>query len=396
MPAGLMGLGSGALAGGGALWWEQRQEAQQRRAAWEAAVTPGPAEHGAADGAAASDSVLAALNPDRQVVPFSPLRTADATAVVHWCGQTSDLRVWRVSGGPGSGKTRLLLEAQRRLEAQGWRCGWVRRDRAADAVTAALVQDAPVLLLVDDADTQPDHGDVAAMLTALVRAEPGTRLRVLLTARDYTGWWGQLREGLDPVVDARLRPPGHTHLGPWGATEADQQQLFHAALGHYARHFDRPRPVVTLTGVTTATPVAELHAAAASAAHHQLTGTLSLDTALQRLFTTEEAWWQANATAWNIPWPLPVLQAALTAAVLIGADDRAQFSRRLRHLPGLTTTGDEQRDELARFIRQLYPQRGGEWLDPHLPARLAERYAATVTATQPALPAALAAAALLP
>ncbi|MFI1443187.1 P-loop NTPase [Streptomyces fructofermentans] len=392
--AAVMGVASGALAGIGALWWERRQTAEQRRAAWESAVTSGPAGQSVLDEAAAADSVLAALNPDREVVPFSPLRGTDATAAVQWCDGAGDLRVWRIAGEAGNGKTRLLLEVQHRVEDRGWRCGWVRRGHAADAVTAAALQKEPVLLLVDDADALPDHQDLAAMLTAVARTEGDARLRVVLAARDFGGWWGQLREGLDPAVDARLRPPGRTRLTAWGTTTTDQHQLFEAALRHYARHCNLAPPAITLTGITVATPVAELHAAAASAVHHGLTGSVPISTALQRLFTTEEDWWQTNASHWDIPYPLPVLQAVITAATLIGADDRAQFSRRLQCLPGLTTAPARSRDDLALWVHQLYAQRGGEWLDPHLPARLTERYAVACAASQPALPAALAAAAL--
>jgi hypothetical protein len=386
--AAVMGVGSGALGGMGALWWERRQEVEQRQAAWAATVTSGPAGQSVLDGAAAADSVLAVLNPDREVVPFSPLRGADATAAVQWCDGAGDLRVWRVAGEAGNGKTRLLLEVQHRIENRGWRCGWVRRGRAADAVTAAALQEEPVLLLVDDADTLPDHQDLATMLTAVARTEAHTRLRVVLAARDFGDWWGQLRAGLDPAVDARLRPPGRTRLTAWGTTTADKHQLFEAALRHYARHFDLAPPAITLTGITVATPVAELHAAAVSAVYHGLSGSIPISTALQQLFTTEENWWQTNAAYWDIPYPLPVLQAAITAATLIGADDRAQFSRRLHCLPGLTTAPVKSRNDLALWVHQLYAQRGGEWLDPHLPARLAERYAVTCAASQPALAAA--------
>ena len=376
------------------MWWEQRQAAEAARRAWEAAVTDFPAGDGVRDAAAGTDSLLAALNPDQEVVPFSPLRGPEVRALVSWCRGGSDLRVWRVAGEAGSGKTRLLVEAAQRLDGQGWRCGWVRRGKAVDAVAAALLQDGPVLLIVDDADTQPDHTDLAGMLTGLIRDREATeRVRVVLAARDFGGWWGHLRESLDPTVHAQLRPPGHTRLSAMGATVVDQQQLFTQAVGHYARHFGLTTPTITLTGITTATSLAELHAAAASAARHGLTGTVPIDDALQRLFATEETWWQNNAKDWNVTYPLTVLQAALTAATLIGADDSAQMTRRLRCLPGLTTAPQERLDELALWLHQLYAQRGGEWLDPHLPARLAERYAATCVTAQPALPPALAAAA---
>jgi hypothetical protein len=397
LPAACLGVASGTLALYGALKWERRQETEAAHTAWAAAVTTGPAGDGAPDAAAATDSLLAALNPDSGAVPFSPLRGSEVRALVTWCCGASDLRVWRVAGDAGSGKTCLLGEADSRLDAQGWRCGWVRRGKATDAVAAARLQDGPVLLIVDDADTQPDHTDLAGMLTDLIRDQAATeQVRIVLAARDFGGWWGNLRAGLDPTVHAQLRSPGDTRLSVMGATLLDQQQLFAQAVGHYARHFCLAPPAITLTGITTATSLAELHAAAASAARHGLTGTVAIDDALQRLFATEEIWWQNNARdVLGVIYPLTVLQAALAAATLIGADSMDQMARRLRCLPGLTTIPDRNRIEIALWLHQLYAQRGGEWLDPHLPARLADRYAAGCVAAQPALAPALAAAALL-
>lgn len=395
MIAAVLGLAAGGLAGAGTLWWEERRERDDARRTWEAAVTTGPAS--GVDGATATSSLLAAVNPDQQVVPFSPLRGADVRALVHWCRSSDSRRVWRVAGDAGTGKTRLLLQAAHTLTEEGWRCGWVRRGKAADAVAAAALRggSGPVLLVVDDADTQPDPGDLAAMLSAVANEPPEVRLRVVLAARDFGGWWGGLRERMDPAAHAGLKPPGSTHLTPMGSDVPGQQQLFQRAVNHYADHFGGAPPAVTLTGITNATPIAELHAAAASVAFHGLSGSVPISLALSRLFQSEETWWQSDAANWNVTFPLPVLQAAIAAAALIGADDKAQFVRRLRCLPGLASSPDERLSELALWLHQLYAQRGGEWLDPHLPARLAERYIASCVASQPSLPSALASAALL-
>ncbi|GAA3151442.1 hypothetical protein GCM10010521_43800 [Streptomyces rameus] len=72
--------GLGALSGSVALYsgllWQERTEYRQALKAWQAAVMPGPAGSGVTDAAAQRDSVLAALNPDREIAPFSPLRSS--------------------------------------------------------------------------------------------------------------------------------------------------------------------------------------------------------------------------------------------------------------------------------------------------------------------------------
>ncbi|MFI1400566.1 hypothetical protein [Streptomyces sp. NPDC020681] len=240
----------------------------------------------------------------------------------------------------------------------------------------------------------PDYYDLAEMITTRVRRDDTQHVRIVLAGREFGSWWRELRAGLDPSVHAALSPSGPTQLSALAGGSADQQQLFNAAAQHYARHLNCRTPSVTLTGLEPTTTFAELHAAAAAAAQQALTGPLTIENALLHLFRIEETWWQGNAADMGLTYPLAALQAAITAATLIGADDCAQMARRLHCLPGLATRPVDQLTELALWLHQLYAQRSGQWLDPHLPARLAERYAVRCAATQPALPAALATAAL--
>ncbi|MEV1022021.1 hypothetical protein [Streptomyces sp. NPDC050264] len=388
-----LGASAGAVALYSGLAWQRRVDLREAGRAWHEAVAPGPDGSGPDDSAARGSSVLAALNPDREVVPYSPLHGSHLREVVRWCGETGRGPVWRVAGPAGAGKTRLLIEAARQLKQEGWACGWVRRGRAADAVAAAGLRPGGVLLIVDDADTLPDHGDLAAMLTDAVRGDYPL-LRIVLGGRDFGGWWRDLRAGLDPAVHAAVTPSGPTWLTGLTGASADRQQLFANAARRYAAFLDRPVPSTTLTGPHAGATFAELHAAAAAAAERGLTGAFDLSTALDHLFSVEESWWAANAADAGITHPPAVLHAAVTVATLLGARDCEQTARRLACLPGLTTTPFERLTELALWLRQLYAQRSGTWLDPHLPARIAERYAARCAARQPGLPSALATAAL--
>ncbi|MER5386174.1 hypothetical protein ABT040_39045 [Streptomyces sp. NPDC002688] len=342
-------------------------------------------------------SILYALNPDEQVVPFSPLRRTELMSFVDWCRGPSERRTWQVAGGPGSGKTRLLIEAARQLSGDGVECGWVRHGQAVAAVEAALRRSGRVLLIVDDADAYPrQQDDLVGMLTLLAR-NPEVQVRIALSGREFASWWASARAAMDPADQAVLTPAGRTVLSPSLAGQADQPQQFQGAVRHYARYFDRPVPAASLAGVATAISLTELHAAAAVSAFNGLTGPVELKTALRQLFTAEEAWWRANAASQQPPLPLPLslLQCAVTAATLVGAENMDQATRRLAHLPGLTSSSHEQRTELALWLHQLYAQRGGQWLDPHLPAYLADRYAALCASAHPGLPTALATAALI-
>ncbi|MFJ6901844.1 hypothetical protein [Streptomyces hokutonensis] len=391
-----LGAGASALALYGDVWWQRRQEREHADTAWERAVLPGPAALAESRLGTHAGSVLYALNPDERVVPFSPLRRSELLSLVDWCRASDGKRMWQVMGGAGSGKTRLLIEAVEQLAGEHVECGWVQHGQAVTAAEAALTRRGRVLLLVDDVDASPrQQDDLAGMLTALAR-EPSGRVKVVLCGREFASWWARIRAAMDPADQAVLSPAGRTHIPSALADATDQFQQFQGTVRQYARYFDRPVPVASLTGVTTAISVAELHAAAAITAYNGLTGPVELTTALRQLFTAEETWWRTNAAEQHsaITLPLPILQSAIAAATLIGADNLKQAVRRLALLPGLTASSDERRTELALWLHQLYAQRGGQWLDPHLPAYLADRYAALCVATHPGLPAALAAAAL--
>ncbi|WP_405562645.1 hypothetical protein OG418_00170 [Streptomyces phaeochromogenes] len=301
-----------------------------------------------------------------------------------------------MSGSAGSGKTRLLIEAVEQLAGEHVECGWVRHGQAIAAAEAAVTRPGRVLLVVDDVDASPrQQDDLASMLATLARA-PSGRVKVILCGREFASWWSRIRAAMDPTDQAVLTPAGRTVLTSSLADPADQVRQFQGAVRHYARYFERPMPVASLSSTTTAISIAELHAAAAITACNGLTGPVDLATALRQLFTTEEAWWLTNAAEQQpaITLTLPVLQRAITAATLVGADSMDQAVRRLAHLPGLTNSSPEHLTELALWLHQLYAQRRGQWLDPHLPAYLADRYAALCVTAHPGLPAALATAAL--
>jgi tetratricopeptide (TPR) repeat protein len=352
-----VGLGLGALSGAAAvapLLWQRRSAGRDVAQAWAEVAAAGPA----GDEAVAAGSPLERLNPDRRVVSFARGRRAELHAVLDWCAGGA-AAVWAVAGGAGEGKTRLLVEACGHLAGDGWVCGWVRRGREAAAVEVAGRWGRPVLLVVDDADTR---AGLAELLVA-ARRRPGRRVRVVLAAREFGEWWSRLREGLAPELAGALAPAHRTALGRLAATAGEQQQRFGQAVDAFARTGGTPAPQARLAGAAPATPLVLVHAAAAVAVERSLSGPVDLDAALRWLFDAEESWWQARATAHGLGVLGPkAVQAAVVAAVLLGAAGRDEAAGMLAHLPGLAGAGTAQRSELAVWLHGLYPQKAGEWL----------------------------------
>ena len=368
----LLGVAAGATGFAGSLLWERHRARLDLDREWRRVTSPGPAESGAASG-----SVLTMLNPDRRVVDFNLLRERDLRPLLTWCTDPSSASVRLLAGRAGTGKTRLIIEAADRLAADGWICGWIRRGHGVTAVDTARARERQVLLVVDDADTHPDLA--ATVATLLRRPPPG--VRIVLAARDFGGWWANLRAGLDPELARLLPTTPATGLEPLGGSPG---QLFVQATRAFARHLAVPVPEARLAGTTPGTELLFLHAAAAVTVRDQRSGPVEVRVALRDLFALEEAGWQETAPRHDLG--PHVLRAAVIAAVLFGAESRADAIGRLGRLPGLTGAGAELLGQLADWLRDLYPQRaGGGWLDPHIPARLAQHYVAGCLGSTPSL-----------
>jgi hypothetical protein len=69
--------------------------------------------------------------------------------------RSSDLEVIEVAGRAGIGKTRLLLEAARRMQT-AWGCRWVRDHLEVTAAAARQIPPGPLLIIADDAHLRSD------------------------------------------------------------------------------------------------------------------------------------------------------------------------------------------------------------------------------------------------
>jgi hypothetical protein len=219
----------GALSGGaelaGALLWQRWTDRRGLHREWVRLVDTGPGS----DSAAARDSLLTGLNPDQEMVAFSPLRAAEVRRLLQWCTDPSPQRLWLVTGDAGCGKTRLLIEAVAPLDPQ-WAVGWVRRGKGPAAAGVAARWNRRVLLVFYDADT---HHDLAETLTTVVG--DSDHVLVLAAARDTGEWWPRLRATL--ATDVAAGPQARLgSLHPRRIHSTATLHAGHAALGPCLGH----------------------------------------------------------------------------------------------------------------------------------------------------------------
>jgi len=135
------------------------------------------------------------LNPRHGIVPF----TGRAELVEELLGWFSNdqpgLAVRTVTGGGGSGKTRLAAEVCMAVLGQGFEAGFVDLDQAEGSVRWRL--DRPTLLVVDNAELNLDL--LEDLVTSLAYSDVPVRL--LLLARVRTSWWQQLSARTEGLID---------------------------------------------------------------------------------------------------------------------------------------------------------------------------------------------------
>jgi tetratricopeptide (TPR) repeat protein len=177
------------------------------------------------------------LLSDAQAIPLRG-RGRELAALDQWLEHSDAISARCIVGGPGSGKTRLAIEACAAAEETGWFATFapaeeLRRFHAANHL-ANWQFDRPTLLVVDDA------AQVVTVLKgwlgqlAADRGRDGAKLRILLLDRDAgpeDGWWAELRrpDSLTSARAADLFPDAPIALPPLDQMAA-RREIFGEAM----------------------------------------------------------------------------------------------------------------------------------------------------------------------
>ena len=185
-------------------------------------------------GLPARRTLRALLAPEAGLTRFEG-RDDERADLLRWCTDGAGAPVRVLVGPAGVGKTRLAVELARALPEE-WATGIARPGTTAQIVPAAAGCRRPVLIIVDDADTEP-AADIAALFEHAAAAPD--RVRVLLVARiaeaiggpeaPANGITAHPANGTTACPAADPAAPEYTTLRAAG-TDDDRRQVFAEAV----------------------------------------------------------------------------------------------------------------------------------------------------------------------
>ncbi|MFE2716947.1 tetratricopeptide repeat protein [Streptomyces mirabilis] len=335
------------------------------------------------------ESPAALLRADTEAVTFQG-RDSKLAELRTWCeGGPSALSVWVMTGPGGQGKTRLARYLTQTLGREGWVTGHLRSDltdRYAPPDFAPLITALPLLLVIDYAETRP------RLLRRLVTYLQGSRhrVRLLLLARSDGPWrtdtldaTPRTRRILKAAHDDPLAP-----LIPRSRPTADRTRAFTRAAQDFAHLMPRVPTLPSHDWDTLAATLRPSDDLSGSRYDNALTLQLTaLTTLLQHgpapvetasgapaeeiLLEHEERFWEdsANAPAFKLNLPTPVLKVAVAVAALCGASSKDDALRIISEVPALPA---DKAALTAAWLAKLYPAEPDRYWGSLQPDRIAE------------------------
>jgi hypothetical protein len=343
-------------------------------------------------------SPLSLVLAQYRVVGFDSARSPILEALRTWCLSERPL-VTLLTGAAGVGKTRLAAELAHLLLDEGWSTGFLLRSPAPQAGRMTDDQ-APLLVMIDYADTRPDLADDLVQAQSL--RETGLHVKVLLISRGAGSWWKELPAAGNnfAVLHAALQGAIiHDLFTDLSEASHLNKQYTETALAFAAQQDLEPPtelPVldssaswsyllVALAALdATGTPDAP---GRRNAGGRPRGPTEVLDGMLDR----ERMFWRQSADAGSAGLPAPsrrLLSRTVLCLSLLGAVDETDAVGTLRQrVPELGDANEERLGDLAAWVRGLYPavDVSAGWTAGMQPDLLAERFAVLELSGEPVL-----------
>ncbi|WP_314216109.1 tetratricopeptide repeat protein [Pseudarthrobacter equi] len=258
-----------------------------------------------------------------------------------------------IDGGPLVGKTRMALEWADSL-APEWETGWLRPDKAAEAIKRIAAYGKNTVVLVDG--VPPHFGE---LVLALSQHKSAPKIRVLLTVRSAKGL--RIENPYAAAIVEEVKP---LHLGPLGDT-SDRERWLEDLCRHYADRLGIPVPprrpgFVRELGPV---PIGVLNAAAFAAARTgaELFRSRGIEEVLYELWQTEvDAWRNApgvpgsTGDGWDDA-QLERLEYAVVTLSLLEPGDLQTAVEILQKVPALSGIGTARLKDIAAWATRTYP-----------------------------------------
>lgn len=320
-----------------------------------------------AKGRARVDSSVAAIEAARTFAdPYEKALTALATWAV-----TGDRPLWLLSGAPSVGKTSFAGQVADRVAAHGVQVGWAPPGRAVQAVQSIVAAGKPGVVIVDDAETRADIGDLLALVANGGHPLP---VRVVIVARDFGAWWTRQLSRLNPTEQEVLQAR-RTQIGARGQAGPARLDLVLRSQSQRGES----NPMVTLASADPVSGAVLLRMAALVVALPTRVGQLkplALRAAVRDLFSDEEGYWRRAAREVSQAGAAqPALRSALACSAVARVDGLADAATVLRRVPMLAVNAADRLARLAVWWHGLYERIGSESpaRSPRLPGWLADR-----------------------
>ena len=345
------------------------------------------------------------LRPEHGLVPFLG-RQLLLDRIVGWCQDlAADRPLLLVTGGGGSGKTRLGREACVQTLMVGWDAG-LADDQHRDGTAANRLQ-RPTLLVVDDADLHT--GLISALVRYLRWDDTGPPVRLVLLARAAGTWWDRLVRQQELADAYAVLDLDHHPVPP-----ADRAEHFRRASTAFAVYSDPGAPLTGMpppaglddpaytepllihiaallrTVATPATPPGSGDERAAQSDSSAGQPGLPVRHALLQALCQQERdrWYQLGSHLSFNP-DLPLADQVVALGTLTAADDQRDATSLLAAVPNQAEVTRIGAEALVVWAHRLYP--GPSYWNPLRPDLLAEQHLADT----PELPALATAAARL-
>jgi Trypsin-like peptidase domain len=334
-----------------------------------------------------SPALLTLLRPEHGLVPFLG-RQLLLDRIAGWCQDPAGRPLLLVTGGGGSGKTRLGREACVQMLVAGWDAGLADDQRRDGAATTRLQR--PTLLVVDDADLRT--GRISALVGYLRFDDAGPPVRLLLLARAAGAWW-------DRMVRQQELANAYTvlDLDRYPVPAADRAEHFRCASTAFATYRDPAAPPVDApppeladpaygeplliqiaallrTLQTSATPPPPRPGEERAPDNKSSGGRPGRQALLQALCERERTRWYRLGEYLSFNPDLPLVDQVVALATLTAAGDQACATSLLAALPNQAEVTRIGAEALVVWAHRLYS--GPGYWNPLRPDLLAEQHLA--------------------